>query len=253
MIQRIKFTEETDEEGFPTELGRVVLSGTLHTLFSDGRVLPVVRGGATDDDPDDPDDDDLDDDDDDDDDKPSPDDIKDPEKKRLSDEAARHRLRAKKAKQRADDLQAKLDAKEAEENDKDKPDLAKLQKERDDAVAKAEDLGSAVNTLTIANAVRDEVAELDLNPKKIKAIIKVMDVDDIEVDDDGEVTGVREALEAVKKDYPEWIVKASGKDDDEDDDDAPTSGGSTSGKPPAKKKGKGIDREALAQKFAALR
>jgi hypothetical protein len=99
---------------------------------------------------------------------------------------------------------------------------------------------------------RDEAMALNLDPKRMRAIIKVMDMEDVEVDDDGEVTGVHEALETIAKDYPEWVIKPSGKDDEEGDDKDETSG-SSSGKPFNRKKGsKGIDREALAQRFPAL-
>jgi hypothetical protein len=50
MIQRIVLTGEVDEDGLPVELGTLLLSGLPHHLFSDGSVLPFIRGGATEDD-----------------------------------------------------------------------------------------------------------------------------------------------------------------------------------------------------------
>lgn len=167
---------------------------------------------------------------------------------RLSREAARHRTRAKKLRSQLDEANAELtrlrqEGVSDEEGKKLKADSQKLQTEN-------ESLKDEIKSLKVGQAIRDGIQELNLNPKRAKAIIKVIDLDDIDVDEDGEVSGVSEALEQVTQDYPEWVMSQG-----DDDDDKATGNGRTSGqssRKPVRKRPAGVDKAKLMQQFPAL-
>jgi hypothetical protein len=209
--------------------------------------------GDGDDDTDDGDDDDSDDDDADDskdkgkgkkDDKD-----KDDSAKLRSEEAKRWRLRFKAEKQEKEDLKKRLDALEK----KDKPELDQVAAERDELKNDNDSLKSTNAKLSVRIAVRDSMAEHNLNPKKSKAIERlVLDNDDYDVDisDDGEVEGIDDALSQIAEDYPEWVLS----DDDTKDRNKDTSGGPSGKQTNGKRRNKdGMDQASLEKKFPALR
>lgn len=85
------------------------------------------------------------------------------------------------------------------------------------------------------------------------AAIRLLDSKDIEVDDDGEITGMPEALDKLAKDHP-YLLKAKADKDDADDskDEKPggKSGASVGGKG---KKDPAKTREEYARRFPAIR
>lgn len=259
MVQRIS---SIDSDVLP-EATRVFYRGALKFQeFSDGTIVPVVRGGAvddgfddadanTDDDTDDTDeesDDDADESDDDGDESEGTKSKGDPKLQRLSREAARHRMRAKKLRTENESLKADLkkireEGVTDEEGKKLKADGAKLQQDN-------EALQLEVKTLKVGQSIRDEMQNLNLNPKKAKAIVKLIELDDIDVDEDGEVSGVVEALEAVAQDYPEWVMSQGDDDDDKGNGNGRSSGQSS--RKPTRKKASGVDKAKLMQQFPAL-
>lgn len=178
----------------------------------------------------------------DDDPKSKPDDIKDPDKKRLSDEAAANRVKAKEA-------QAALDAalkRIKEFEDKDKGELEKAQGDLQEATAKLEKANAALEKNAVELAFfRSGAASLFVDAD---AALQLLDLSEIKPDEDGVVDkkAVREAADALLKEKA-WLA-AKGDDDDDGKDDLPNSG-----KPTTKKKSGELDVEALAKKFPALR
>lgn len=231
---------------------------------------PRGSGGPPADQGDDDDDDDLDDDSDDDsDDDDDADDDKDKGKdnkdnkdkdgdkgkdsaaKLRSEEAKKYRLRAKKERDRANDLAARLEKLE----NKDKPETDQLKGERDTLKTQNADLSDKLQKMAVRIAVRDEAADFNFNPKKMRSIEKLIDFDEVDVDDDGEVTGLREELERIADENPEWVLDGSDSDKDKDKDKGSSGAGRPSGKQTNGKKGgrDGLDKAALERKFPALR
>jgi hypothetical protein len=168
--------------------------------------------------------------------------------KRLSDENAKWRIRARKAGERARTLEAELEKLRSEgvDDETTKKSLAELPRLKEEI----DDLREQVKTYRVGDAIRKEMDDLNLNPKRAQAILKQIDLDDIEVDEDG-VTGVHEALEKVAQDFPEWVMRSQG------DDDGEAANGRTSGQSSRKpgtsnRKKPTIDKAKLAAQFPAL-
>jgi hypothetical protein len=50
----------------------------------------------------------------------------------------------------------------------------------------------------------------DERAKKLKRALKLMDVEDVEIDDDGEVLGLEDAIDELKAEWPELFAKTNG-------------------------------------------
>lgn len=248
-----------------------------YSVWSDGVTLPIITGadgagddddtgGAGDDDDDDSDSDDDDDDDDGDDDKSSKSkSASASEKAKLSQEAKKYRLQRNAEKERAAKLEAELKTiKDAGLKDDEKKD-ARI-KELEEQIKGYEPKESRLRHLEMFVALINTAAESKVtfeDPEEALLLInnKSKYRDLIEVDDDGEISGMDEAVKALAKDKPRMLIKATGTDEsDDDDDDAGSSGNGAGGAKRSasksfggKKKGTGIDRAALEAKFPALR
>lgn len=236
------------------EMDRVLDPFDLASMF---RNLSVNVWAAPDDDDEGADDDDEDGDDEEgsgtggtgsDDDKP----VDDPEKKRLSDEAAKwrrlrreERLEREKAEARVKELEGK-DASEAE----------KLQADLEAATAKVTTLTSQVSEFAREVAISrgasgKNIADLDY-------LGHLLDKEKVEyLDEDGEIADLSDAIEALLKKKPSLAATGGGDaddsdDDDDTDDDAKTksTGKRTDGKGKGNKNG--LDAAALQAKFPAL-
>lgn len=53
--------------------------------------------------------------------------------------------------------------------------------------------------------------EAGVKPEKIKRLIKLMDLDDIDIDEDGDVEGVEEQVESLREEYPELFKSEASK------------------------------------------
>lgn len=251
----------------PNLVGQKMVRGRLCWVYDDGTVLPVVRGGADDsgaddsgDDSDDQSGDDTDDldEDEDEDDATKDKAVVDPDKKRLSDEAARRRRQARQLKQERDAARAELEQLKG----KDKPEVEQIKQERDTLKQNLESAESRLRSQAVRMAILEKASELQVKPGKIKYIPRLIDLDNIDVDDDGTVDGLDDELEAIKNDNPEWFstnghATTNGKDseDDDEEDEEPTVRRRSSGKAvSSKKKGKaGYDLATLQGRFPALR
>lgn len=101
------------------------------------------------------------------------------------------------------------------------------------------------------------------NPRRA---LRLLDLSDVEIDEDGKVEGLDEAIEALAKSDPYLLKtqpedKGKGKnrgndsdsDSEDDDDESEEEDRSTGSASAGRKKGKkGLDRQAMAQRFPAL-
>ncbi len=168
--------------------------------------------------------------------------IKDPDKKRLSDEAAAHRNRAKAEKERADKLAAELKAL----TDKDKSELEKAQRDLAELKPKLDAAQDTIKAQAVKLAFFESGAAAQF--KSTTLVLKNLDLNGIEVDDEGQVDAkvIKQKADAFLKEHPYLAA------------DAEHSGGAggdqASGRPNNGKKSKDqVDYEALAKKFPALR
>lgn len=222
-------------------------------------------GGDDDSDSDDDDDDDADDDSDDDDDakgkgakKP---DAKDRRIQELSAESKNYRLKSSQRGKKIRELEAEnrqLKEKQGKPKGKDDGDDDK------DGDAKGDDAESKklkveneqLQEKLVKQQLRQEFTDLTSGQKPIakfrnpKAAFRLLDLDDVEIDEDGEIDGLTDAIKALAKSDP--YLLDTGKDDDDDDDDS--DGKPPVGQPAGRKKGKGNpNRDKLIDKYPALR
>ena len=237
-------------EELPEEVCRIIRGNITYIQYSDGREFPIICGGAVDDESEDEGDDGADEEDDnesedsDDEDEKQPEaDPKDKRIQELSRESGKYRRRLRDERTAHEATKAEL-----EKVKKDGTSDEKLKTENGRLTEEVEKLKAQNNTLLITQEIHKHVGELSLDPKRVKAVIRLIDLDDIDVDEDG-VSGVREALEQIAQDYPEWVVKPSGNDDKDDDGGSQPRGQSS--RKPVKKKG-GLDRNELLKAYPAL-
>ena len=212
----------------------------LHRSLFGGYRMEADEGADGNDDENDVDDDSEDDDSDDSDDGDSDEEpVRNPKLKALSDENAKRRQQLKDAKQREADLAAKL----KEYEDKDKSDV-------DRATGEAAELKKTNEALAGTNRKLALQLAFSLDRKYDwhdgTAALRLLDLDGVEIDEDGEVTGMTEAIKTLATKHP-YLVKPK-------DDGGPGSGSTGSGQPPNGRKTKqGTQREVLEKKYSALR
>jgi len=168
--------------------------------------------------------------------------IKDPEKKKLSDEAAKYRTSLRDAEAKLTEAQKKLQ----EFEDKDRTDLEKAQRDNTKLSDENEKLKALVDSQALKVAwVESGAAALFKNPS---AAFKLIEIDQVEVKDGvADAKAIKELADSLAKSGD--VVLASSSSGDEDGERNP-SGAPTNGKVP---NGKPASREALEKKFPALR
>ena len=174
-------------------------------------------------------------------------DVKDPEKKRLSDEAAKYRKERNQIRKELDEQKAWR----KEQEDKDKSEVEKLTGD--------------VKTLTEERDTWKETAEqlaIQNHVNKVARKFNVSDVDylehllvrnkALELNEDLDIEGLEDKVKELVKEKPTLVASSEDDEDEEEDRDstATSSGRSVNGK---KKTGKEADREALYKKYPALR
>jgi hypothetical protein len=180
--------------------------------------------------------------------------------KDLSSEAKRYRLRASSRGKRIKELEEQLNElksgkgskpkKEDEDDDAESgastEELSKAKKDNEALVRRNEDL-------LIRLEFMGDTRFAWQNPKDA---LKLLDLDDVEITEDGEVEGLDEAIEELAKSRPYLLKKSKDdeEDDDEDDEDENTKKRkrSTGQKTGSRKKGQ-PNRDALLKKYPGLR
>lgn len=160
----------------------------------------------------------------------------DPRIKELSDENARRRNEAKQLKTALEEAQAKL----KEHEDASLGELEKAKRDLESATADNAVLADEVRKLRIDNAFLSSNTHSWKNPA---AALRLVDLREVEIDDEGNVTGLDKALDALAKSDPYLLGE---KDDDGD-------GGTPTGQAPARKPKGNANRDALLKKYPALR
>jgi hypothetical protein len=170
--------------------------------------------------------------------------IKDPDKKKLSEEAKQHRLRAKNEKARADKAEAEL----RKLSDKDKSELEKAQRDLDETTKERDKLREISRTQGLRLAFFESGAADLLDPTVKADALKLLDLSDLEPDDEGDFDekALRKRVEDFLKERPKFARNTSESDDDKNQ--------SSSGRPlnGQRKTGKEADRQLLEKKFPAL-
>jgi hypothetical protein len=155
--------------------------------------------------------------------------------KKLSDEAAAHRVRAKAAEQALEAANLKL----REYDDKDKSELEKAQRDAQEALERAVKAEEALTKQKLDNAFLESNT---VKWKNAKTAMKLIDLSEVKINDDGEVDGMDKAIKALAKSDPYLLdgeAPGGGK---------PPSGGS-GGKPPSGGGMATADAEALKKKY----
>lgn len=173
--------------------------------------------------------------------------IKDPEKKRLSDEAARHRREKKEWREKAKELERK----NQEFESKDKSDSEKLQTEVGNLKKDLDRWKTLASQAVIDRDVERGLRNAGVTDSETIDIARYyLDKDGgLELDEDGEIEDLEERITALVKKRPKLVSIGSNEDSDEDNSNG-SSGRAMNGK---RKKDQGLDSEALMKRFPALR
>lgn len=107
--------------------------------------------------------------------------------KKANDEAKNHRLKLKEAQKATEDADGKA-AREATEA--------------------AERRYKPIAVRSSARAAFLEAGLADARPERVSKLMRMLDMDAIDIDDDGEVTGLDDQVATIKADYPELFAKA---------------------------------------------
>lgn len=159
--------------------------------------------------------------------------------KKLTEENARRRTENKSLRTTVAELTTKL----KEFTDKDKGDLEKASESVQELTTRTEKAEQKAAELALQNAF---LADNSFKWRNPKAALRLVDLSKVEIDDDGEVTGLNDALKALAKSDP-YLLNA-GDEDDEDEPKGPA------GQAPKTKKPKGTpERDKLLSKYPALR
>lgn len=165
----------------------------------------------------------------------------DREKQVLKDENARRRKEAAALKKQNDELAAKLKKFE----DADKGDLEKAQGALKEVTEERDTLSKQVQDLLIQNAFLKDNKFTWANPT---TALRLADLSEVEIDEEGNVTGLAEALQKLAKEEP-YLLKSKKDDDGDDNDDS----GRPTGQPVGKKSKGNANRDNLVKKYPALR
>lgn len=185
----------------------------------------------------------------------------DPEKARLSQEAARRRRQAREERNRANTLQAQLD----EIKNKDKPEVDRLKGENETFRTRAETAESDLNSSRLEAAFLRQAMKLGIDPTQLEFAEFKFSKTKIDVEEAGDDLNdeVAAVLKTVVAETPSLIPKKRGRkasDDDDDDDDDDENQSTTGRTAPAmnngrRKPGKETPEQRkarLAKKFPAL-
>lgn len=207
--------------------------GTLLGYRKDGRPFYLIAGGAPKDDEefdsnmgdgedDKEDDEDVEDEEEDDDDKEDEDKEDDKSKvkedpKKSAQEQEIERLKQRLAKTRRESAARRKKLEEVNRNND--ADAKKDGDDKESAVREAKQSGyteAETKYKGMLHAVAGRVAlmEAGVKPAKAKRALKLIDFDDVEIDDEGELIGIEDAIDDLKEEWPELFVPEKDEDDE---------------------------------------
>lgn len=105
------------------------------------------------------------------------------------------------AKKQLKDMQAQLD--ELKRANEDESEKAK----REAAEKATKEIESKYKPIVVRTSARAALVGAGVAEEKVPRLIKLMDLEEIEVGDDGEVSGVTEQVAALQEDYPELFAQ----------------------------------------------
>lgn len=165
--------------------------------------------------------------------------------KALLEEKARHLKRRRAAEARADELNKRVLELEA----KDTPEAQRVVKELEAVKSENSVLKDQLKQARLDNAFLADNSYEWHNPTRA---LRLADLADVEIDQDGSVTGLKEALDALAKSDP-YLLKTNKDDSKPKKDPAEGKSGTGDSANGDKKKPKGLDKAALEAKYPGLR
>jgi hypothetical protein len=167
----------------------------------------------------------------------------DPKDKRIR-ELSRENAKRRKRLKEAETAKVAAEAKVKEHEDKNKSDLEKATADLESANAKIAQLAESNKKNVIERAFLRQNKHKWHDPE---TALKLVDMSDVTVDDEGSVDGMKEAVDALAKEHA-YLLK---RDEDEEEEEGRPSGAAF-GKNKKDSKGKQADREALLKKYPTL-
>lgn len=86
------------------------------------------------------------------------------------------------------------------------PSAAEVRRQVEKAAAEAE-LRGLRKTKALVTGVNSALATAGWNGQRLNSLMKLIDLDDVEVDDDGEITGLSEQIDSIKAEWPEFFKR----------------------------------------------
>jgi hypothetical protein len=87
------------------------------------------------------------------------------------------------------------------------PSPAEIRRQVEKAAAEAE-LRGMRKTKSLVTGVNAALSEAGWNGTRLGSLMKLVDLDEVDIDDDGEITGLAEQIDQVKADFPELFKRA---------------------------------------------
>lgn len=129
-------------------------------------------------------------------------DIHDPEKKRLSDEAAKWRKQAREQEKRLKELEAAEQARK----DADLSAQERAEKKASDAEKRLADIERTTRERVVRAEVRVQATTVGIKPE---LAMRLLDLSEVEYDDEGEPQNIDKLLKALAKAYPELVSSST--------------------------------------------
>lgn len=136
---------------------------------------------------------------------------------------------------------------------KDKTEVERTAAERDDAVAKLKNLEPELNSLRTKLAVITVSAQKKYDWADIEDVLNDRQMQGLEIDDDGEVSGIEEALKDLAKRKPHFLKKPAANNGGNGSDGDGTRRTGANFNAGANNNDRGADRARLEGKYGVLR
>ncbi|MFD7999931.1 phage scaffolding protein [Streptomyces mirabilis] len=89
------------------------------------------------------------------------------------------------------------------------PSQAEIRRQIEKATAEAE-LRGMRKTKSLVTGVNSALSEAGWNGTRLGSLMKLVDLDEVDIDEDGEITGLAEQIDQVKADFPELFKRTRG-------------------------------------------